>query len=121
VEGHRQSPGRIGLSRRRSAVKRVLFGVLALVGALVGPASPARAAGGGSGGGVPPDWVKFQQMKPAEVWHMMDPDNKGYVTKDEFMKFQDELFTKLDKKGEGKITPDEFMGHSAASSSSKTK
>jgi hypothetical protein len=79
------------------------------MGALL--AAPLSAvAGGSSGGGVPPEWVHFQSMNPMDAMHMMDKDNKGYVTKEDFQRFQDEFFAKLDKRGDGKITADEWMG-----------
>lgn len=57
---------------------------------------------------VPPTYPALQKMKPAEVMHMMDPGNKGYVTREEFMKFQEEFFKKIDRNGEGKLDKAEF-------------
>jgi spore coat protein CotH len=62
-------------------------------------------------GGPPAEYIDYQKMKPMQVMHMMDPDKKGFVTHEEFMKFYEELFNNLDKNHDGKLTAEELLGH----------
>jgi hypothetical protein len=55
-----------------------------------------------------PSFPEMQQMKPMDVMKMMDKDKKGYVTHEEFMKFYEELFKRLDRDESGTLTPPEF-------------
>jgi len=55
-----------------------------------------------------PSFPELQKMKPMDVMHMMDTDKKGYVTKEEFMKFYEDLFKRLDRDESGTLTPPEF-------------
>jgi len=55
-----------------------------------------------------PSMPELQKMKPMDVMHMMDTDKKGYVTKEEFMKFYEDLFKRLDRDESGTLTPPEF-------------
>ena len=42
-------------------------------------------------GGPPAEYIDFLNMKPMQARHMMDKRNKGYVAKEEFMKFHEEI------------------------------
>ena len=53
-------------------------------------------------------YAEMMKMKPKEVMQMMDADGGGYVTREEFMKFQEMVFTKIDKNGDGKVVATEF-------------
>jgi hypothetical protein len=55
-----------------------------------------------------PSMPQMQRMKPMDVMHMMDPDKKGYVTHEEFMKFYEDLFQRLDRDKNGQLTQPEF-------------
>ncbi len=55
-------------------------------------------------------WVQLQRMKPMAVMHLADADGKGYVTRDEFIKFQERLFDRMDRNHDGKVTTPEWMG-----------
>ncbi len=57
---------------------------------------------------MPNSMAQLMQMDPDQCMKMMDKDNKGYVTKKEFMNFQDELWKRMDKDRDGKVTPPEF-------------
>jgi EF hand domain-containing protein len=61
---------------------------------------------------MPPSYYALMKMKPAEQMRLMDPDKKGYVTKDEFMKFHKamaaKMFDNMDKNHDGKLTEAEF-------------
>ena len=50
------------------------------------------------------------KMKPMEVMHMCDGDKKGYVTREEFTKFHQEIFQKIDRDHDGKLSAAEWMG-----------
>ena len=70
----------------------------------------ARAADVGKG---PLSYAQLQQLKPLDVMHMIDTDKKGYVTREEFMKFQEQLFDNMDKNKDGKVDAKEWMGKSS--------
>ena len=61
---------------------------------------------------MPPSYYALMKMKPAEQMRLMDPDKKGYVTKEEFMKFHkamaEKMFDNMDKNHDGKLTEAEF-------------
>ena len=49
-----------------------------------------------------------------KMWKMMDADNDGNVTREEFDKAHGEMFKKMDANGDGKITKEEKMAHKKA-------
>jgi Ca2+-binding EF-hand superfamily protein len=57
---------------------------------------------------MPTSMAQLMKMDPVDCMKMMDKDNKGYVTKKEFMNFQDELWKRMDKNHDGKVTTPEF-------------
>jgi hypothetical protein len=58
-------------------------------------------------------WAALQGMKAMEVMHAMDAAKKGYVTREEFMKFQEAFFQRMDRNGDGKLDAQEWMGEAA--------
>ena len=70
----------------------------------------STATFGQSSGGNPSNYGFLVGQKPMAVMHMMDKDNKGYVTKAEYMKFHEELFNRMDKNGDGNISAEEWLG-----------
>ena len=66
-------------------------------------------------GDMPNSYAQFMKMKPMDVMHKMDTEKKGYVTKEEFMKFQEALFEKLDKNKDGQLSREEWMGKAQSS------
>jgi Ca2+-binding EF-hand superfamily protein len=59
-------------------------------------------------GGPPAQYTQFLKMKAMQV---MDSGKKGTVTKEEFMKFHEEMFDRMDKNHDGKLSPEEWLGH----------
>jgi hypothetical protein len=57
---------------------------------------------------MPPSPAAMMQMDPKAAFQMMDPDKKGYVTKEEFLKFEAKLFEKADKNKDGRLSMPEF-------------
>jgi len=61
---------------------------------------------------MPPSYYALMKMKPAEVMHVMDPDKKGYVSKEDFMKFHqkmaENMFDKMDKNHNGRLEQSEL-------------
>jgi hypothetical protein len=51
---------------------------------------------------------QFAKMDPAKAMKMMDPDNKGYVTREEFLKFQEKLFNNIPKQSPDRVTTEEW-------------
>lgn len=45
----------------------------------------------------------MQKMKPSQMYKMMDKDKDGYVTKEEFLKFQEQVFNSWDKNNTGRL------------------
>ena len=64
-------------------------------------------------------WAALARMKPMEVMHMIDTDKKGYVSREEFMQFQQAFFDRMDQNHDGKADAQEWMGKSAKSSAMK--
>jgi Ca2+-binding EF-hand superfamily protein len=57
---------------------------------------------------MPSSMGQLMKMDPVQCFKMMDRDQKGYVTKEDFMKFQEELWKRMDKQQAGKVTVPEF-------------
>lgn len=53
-------------------------------------------------------YAEFMKMDPAECMKMMDTAHKGYVTKKEFLKFQEQLFNNIPKKTPDRVTQEEW-------------
>ncbi len=85
------------------------------VAAIIAFVTPARLnvyAGDVSYDQMPPNYHALMKMTPADQMRLMDPSKKGYVTKDEFMKFHQRMaekaFDNMDKNHDGKLTQAEF-------------
>ena len=59
---------------------------------------------------MPVDNSKYFQLKPMQIMHMIDDGGKGYITREQFMKFQEDFFSNMDKDNDGKITIQEWLG-----------
>jgi len=59
-------------------------------------------------------WNALHKMKPMDVMHMVDADKKGYVTREEFIKFEEQFFDRMDRDHDGKATAQEWMGEGAS-------
>lgn len=89
---------------------RVTLPKVVLVAALVGLTSYASsAAAADTSQEMPMSFAAMMKMDPVAVFHMMDRDKKGYVTRDDFMKFHQVMFDRMDKNKDGKLTEDEFI------------
>ena len=44
---------------------------------------------------------QLARMKSMEVMHMIDKDNRGYVTREEFLNFQERFFDRMDQDHDG--------------------
>jgi hypothetical protein len=55
-----------------------------------------------------PSYSALMKMKPNDVMKMMDVDKGGSVTREEFMKFYESLYERLDRDQNRQITPQEF-------------
>ena len=89
-------------------------GGMGAAGAAKSPGGGAASGGTGSSGAtsadagmghMPPSPAAMQKMKPSELYNMMDHDKDGYVTKEEFLKFQEKVFDNWDKNKTGKLGP----------------
>lgn len=97
-------------------VRAVLLGVAALAVA----SSPAvtRAAAESSGQHqhamkMPQNMAELMRMDPEHCMKMMDAKSKGYVTKEEFLKFQEQLWSNMDKNRDNQVDKSEFGGKAA--------
>lgn len=88
----------------RSCAAAVIVAVLASFGV----APSARAAEFAQD--FPKSYSDFVKMKPMEIMKMMDKDKKGHVTKEEFMKFHEAMFDKMDKNKDGVLSREEWIG-----------
>jgi Ca2+-binding EF-hand superfamily protein len=50
-------------------------------------------------------------LRTKEMMHMIDANNDGMVSKDEWVAYQERVFKALDKDGDGTLDTDEFYGH----------
>jgi hypothetical protein len=57
---------------------------------------------------MPPSPAAMQKMKPSELGKMMDKDKDGFVTKEEFLKFQEQVFDSWDKSHTGRLAAPVF-------------
>ena len=62
---------------------------------------------------------QLARMKSMEVMHMIDKDNRGYVTREEFLNFQERFFDRMDQGHDGKVDADEWMGRAGTGTGSK--
>ena len=72
----------------------------------MGAAGAAKSPGGSADPGMghmPPSPAAMQKMKPSELYNMMDKDKDGFVTKEEFLKFQEKVFDSWDKAHTGRL------------------
>ena len=53
--------------------------------------------------------ISIPKADPMMVMKMMDKSNKGYVTKDEYMKFHEQMFAKMDANKDGRISTAEWI------------
>jgi len=92
-------------SAARSPLRALaLLGAFLFISAVV-PA-PARAADTASD--MHMTYAQFAKMDPMKAVKMMDPDNKGYVTREEFLKFQARLFDNIAKQNPERVTMQEW-------------
>jgi hypothetical protein len=59
---------------------------------------------------TPSSYAELMKMDPEECLKMMDHDNKGYVTKKEYMRFHEALFKKMAKAKADRVTREEWLG-----------
>ena len=69
------------------------------------PAKPSDA----SYDNMPMNYASMMKMEPMAIFHMMDRDKKGYVSRDDFMKFHQAMFDKMDKNKDSRLSEDEFI------------
>ncbi len=92
-------------------IRRAALAFLAL--AAVAGASTAHASDVRSG--APPAWYAVNPgVEPMTLMHMMDEDKSGSISREEFLKFHEELFDKIDTNHDGQISVEEWMGRSKA-------
>ncbi len=84
----------------------VVFAVAVLFASLPIPAQAAEASHDKK---MKMTYGEFMKMDPAECMKMMDPAHKGFVTKKEFMKFQEKLFDNIPKKNADRVTEEEWL------------
>ena len=81
---------------------RAAFLGLALVTSSAALASDAKSDK------MPTSYMKLMKMDPMEVMHMIDKGAKGYVTREEFLKFQEQFFNRMDRDRNGRISEVEW-------------
>ncbi len=55
-----------------------------------------------------PSYPALMKKKPMDVMHMMDTDKTDSVSREEFMKFYEALFERLDRDKNEQLAPKEF-------------
>ena len=69
----------------------------------------AQAADANPQDRMPASYASLMKMKPMDLMHLMDPGKQGVVSKDDFMKFHEDLFQKRDKDKDGRISEQEWL------------
>ncbi len=59
---------------------------------------------------MPKSMGQLSKMDPVMVFKMLDRENKGYVTREEFMKFAEEVWNNMDNNRDGKVDRPEWTG-----------
>jgi len=96
-----------------SATRSMLRSMLAVAAFSAGTANPtpARAAAPASSDEARlATWASIQKMKAMDLMHIIDAERKGFVTKEEFLKFQERFFERMDRDRDGKVDAKEWMG-----------
>jgi hypothetical protein len=57
---------------------------------------------------TPTSYMKLMKMAPMEVMHLIDKGTKGYVTREEFLEFQEQFFRTMDRDRNGRISEVEW-------------
>jgi len=109
--------GDLNWSQLVPGVIRSILAAAALLAAIA--ATPAARAATPTTTDEARSWGQLAKMKPMDVMHMIDTDKKGYVTREEFLKFQEQLFDKMDKDHDGKVMGSEWMGKAATGTAKK--
>ncbi len=73
----------------------------------MGAATAGESGSAARGDRMTPSGVA--RMAPEHQMKMMDKDNKGYVTKEEFMRFQEQLWNNIPKSNESRVTRSEWL------------
>jgi hypothetical protein len=81
---------------------RVAFLGLALVASSTAYASDIKSDR------MPASYMQLTKMAPMEVMHMIDTGAKGYLTREEFLRFQEQFFGQMDRNHDGRISEAEW-------------
>lgn len=57
---------------------------------------------------MPTSMAQLMKMDPEECMRMMDKQHKGHITKAEFMKFQEQLWDRMDRNRDKQVDRAEF-------------
>jgi hypothetical protein len=87
---------------KQLSLKLVMLGTAAMLGLGALPA-------GATVTDLPRSVGELMNMSPMDVMRMMDPEHKGKVTKEQYMKFFSDLWDKMDKEHAGMVTKEAFM------------
>ena len=85
--------------------KLAILGTVATLGL---GALPARGAAP-MNTDLPRSVGELMNLTPTEVMQMMDPEHKGMVTKEQYLKFFSDLWDRMDKEHAGMVMKDTFM------------
>ncbi len=99
------------MTLKRLSLKLALIGTVATLGL---GALPALGATPPKNTDLPRSVGELMMMDPADVMHAMDPEHKGMVTKQQYMKFFSDLWDRMDKEHAGMVMKDAFMSGWAA-------
>jgi hypothetical protein len=91
---------------KQLSLKLVMLGTAATLGL---GALPARAATAPKSTDLPRSVGELMNMTPTELMNMMDPEHKGMVTKEQYLKFFSDLWDRMDKEHAGMVMKDTFM------------
>jgi hypothetical protein len=59
---------------------------------------------------VPGNYAAIVKMKAMDIMHMMDGGKTGFVDRQQFMKFHEAMFEKMDRNKDDKLSREEWLG-----------
>jgi EF hand domain-containing protein len=88
--------------------KRIALSLATFIVAATSAAGTARAAD--TSADRPDSYAALLELKPMDAMHLVDVDGKGHVTREDFMKFQQQIFERIDSDHDGRATAEEWVG-----------
>jgi hypothetical protein len=96
----------------QASKRTTCFPALALSAAFaaLGFASRAHAADATPEDRMPSSYAAMMKMKPMDAMQMVNGGEKGPIAKEQYMKFHEKMFERMDRNHDGRISEQEWAG-----------